>query len=383
MNYLKTTMGMLPYMQRCFNIASKTIDDAKMSECFRQLYVHLNKIGINWGPAFSSLIGIVRNDNYLPWAHNLCIYVLKEDEERFKDELWNIVLDGFELCRYERRGMYYLRKNGQYIRIFILHKISSDVRHTGGSDFIHERYLQNTTKWNFRGMQLNVPSELDEYLTFQYGNWIIPVEYKSRYGKQLQCFVNVISQFIEDHMSSSIYYRWMIMCRQSNFKQFKKICEYNKRPLSHDVELTYMKRRKHKKVLTVGVYDLIHKGHVELFRRSKALGDYLIVAVQDGDWVNKYKDSKLINSTEDRCLMVQSIRYVDEVVVYKDVDESIKHIDFDVFVTGPDQVHSGFQRAFIWCEKHGKEHIVLARTEGVSSSDLKAKIAEKITKINR
>ena len=114
-----------------------------------------------------------------------------------------------------------------------------------------------------------------------------------------------------------------------------------------------------------------------MLRRAKGLGDYLVVAVQDGGWVNKYKDTKLLNSTEDRCLMVQSIRYVDEVVVYTDVDELVKNIDFDIFVTGPDQIHAGFQRAMKWCEENGKEHLVLGRTDGVSSSELKAKISSK------
>lgn len=128
-------------------------------------------------------------------------------------------------------------------------------------------------------------------------------------------------------------------------------------------------------VLTVGVFDLLHKGHVELYRRAKALGDYLIVAVQDGDFILKYKpNAKIINSTEDRMYMIKSIRYVDEVVTYTDVDKSIKEIDFDVFVTGPDQCHDGFQRAIKWCMEHGKEHVILGRTEGISSSELKLKM---------
>jgi glycerol-3-phosphate cytidylyltransferase len=148
------------------------------------------------------------------------------------------------------------------------------------------------------------------------------------------------------------------------------------------VELSYSKPRKGKKVLTVGVYDLIHKGHVELYRRAKGLGDYLIVAVQDGDEILKYKpQAKVMNSTEDRMYMVKSIRYVDEVIVYKGVDDIVKEVDFDIFVTGPDQTHSGFQAAILWCENHGREHLVLGRTEGISSSELKAKIAEKTNKI--
>ena len=78
--------------------------------------------------------------------------------------------------------------------------------------------------------------------------------------------------------------------------------------------------------------------------------------------------------------MIKSIRYVDEVITYTDVDKIVQEVDFDVFVTGPDQCHQGFQKAIAWCEEHGKEHIVLGRTSGVSSSELKAKIAQKTKK---
>ena len=78
--------------------------------------------------------------------------------------------------------------------------------------------------------------------------------------------------------------------------------------------------------------------------------------------------------------MIKSIRYVDEVITYTDVDKIVQEVDFDVFVTGPYQCHAGFQRAISWCEEHGKEHIVLGRTDGVSSSELKARIAMKTRK---
>ena len=102
------------------------------------------------------------------------------------------------------------------------------------------------------------------------------------------------------------------------------------------------------------------------------------MAAQDSDYILKYKpNARVLNSTEDRKYMIKSIRYVDEVITYTDVDQIVKEVDFDVFVTGPDQTHEGFRRAIQWCEDHGKEHIVLGRTDGVSSSELKTKIAEK------
>lgn len=130
-----------------------------------------------------------------------------------------------------------------------------------------------------------------------------------------------------------------------------------------------------KKVLTVGVYDLLHIGHVNLFRRARAVGDSLVVAVQESDVVLKYKPgAKLVYSTEERMYMVKAIRYVDDVITYEAVDDIVKSADYDIFVTGPDQTHEGFQRAIQWCKEHGKEHVVLPRTEGISSSWLKEQI---------
>lgn len=146
----------------------------------------------------------------------------------------------------------------------------------------------------------------------------------------------------------------------------------------------YTKRNKRRKVLTFGVYDLLHLGHILLFKHAREKGDYLIVAVQDSDTVLKYKpNAQIFNGTDEREMMVSSIRYVNEVTTYRDVDEDIKHIDFDVLVTGPDQIHEGFQRAFRWCEDHGKQHIVIPRTEGVSSSYLRELIKSNGNEGNR
>ena len=132
-----------------------------------------------------------------------------------------------------------------------------------------------------------------------------------------------------------------------------------------------------KKILTVGVYDLLHIGHVNLFRRARKLGDSLTVAVQRSEVVLKYKpEAKLVYTTDERMYMVKAIRYVDNVIEYEGVDDIVKTADFDVFVTGPDQIHAGFQAAIHWCRENGKETVVLPRTEGISSSWLKEQIKE-------
>ena len=379
MAHIKTSKGFLKYESKIPFFGDKVLDKDLMLDNIRLLAAYLDKIDINWGPAFGTLIGIVRNNDFQPWKPVFDIYILKEDEERFKDVLWLLKDEGFELIRHERRGLYYLCRNDQYIKFFVLHKISSDVRHTGGSDFIHEKYLQNTVKWNFMGIEMNVPVDVDEYLTFQYGkDWTTPkqtVFYSSSFFSKL---ANWTKTKLQDIMPDAIYYYWLLIHRKKDFKKFKLRSEKAGYKLPQNFELASMKPRRYKKVLTVGVYDLLHKGHVELFRRAKGLGDYLIVAAQDSDFILKYKpQAKVMNSTEERKYMIKAIRYVDEVITYTDVDKIVKDVDFDVFVTGPDQCHEGFQKAIRWCEENGKEHIVLGRTDGISSSELKAKIAAK------
>ena len=127
-----------------------------------------------------------------------------------------------------------------------------------------------------------------------------------------------------------------------------------------------------KRVLTVGVFDYFHIGHLRLFERAKEYGDYLIVAVQDGDYILKYKpDAEIMYTTEQRLNMISALKVVDDVLVYTDVDTAVKFGGFDVFVVGEDQNHEGFQRAVKWCKDHQKEVVHLQRTPGISSSAIK------------
>ena len=89
------------------------------------------------------------------------------------------------------------------------------------------------------------------------------------------------------------------------------------------------------KVLTFGVYDYLHYGHLKLFERASKLGDYLIVAVQKDEEIHKTKqEANMLYNLEQRMEFVGAIKFVNEVVPYTQVDEDIKKIDFDVFVLG-------------------------------------------------
>lgn len=134
-----------------------------------------------------------------------------------------------------------------------------------------------------------------------------------------------------------------------------------------------------KKILTFGVFDYFHIGHLRLFKQCKEFADHLIVAVQDGDYILKYKPgTNILYSTEERVEILSSLKIVDEVVIYDSVSpETLEKIDFDILALGEDHKGERFDAVTKWCNEHGKSVVRLKRTPGICSSDIKQNIYKK------
>ena len=133
------------------------------------------------------------------------------------------------------------------------------------------------------------------------------------------------------------------------------------------------------KILTFGVFDYFHLGHLRIFKECKEYADYLIVAVQDSDYILKYKpNARIFYSTEERKEMLEAIRYVDEVKVYKSLcPEYLETVDFDILALGYDHKGDRFDVASRWCEEHGKKVVRLKYIPGICSSLIKDDIISK------
>ena len=134
-----------------------------------------------------------------------------------------------------------------------------------------------------------------------------------------------------------------------------------------------------KKILTFGVYDFFHLGHLRLFKQCKNFADYLIVAVQNGEYIKKFKpDAKVLYSTEERIEILEALRIVDKVVVYDTVGiEALEKIDFDILALGEDHIGERFDIITEWCKEHNKSIIRLKRTPGIASSEIKNELTSK------
>ena len=128
-----------------------------------------------------------------------------------------------------------------------------------------------------------------------------------------------------------------------------------------------------KRIVTFGVFDYFHLGHLRLFKQCKMYGDYLIVAVQDGEFITKFKpDAKVLYTTDERIEMIEAINCVNKVITYTEINsDALKNIDFDILALGEDHRGGRFDRAEQWCIENGKEVVRLKRTQGICSSAIK------------
>jgi len=125
-----------------------------------------------------------------------------------------------------------------------------------------------------------------------------------------------------------------------------------------------------KKVITYGTFDLFHIGHLNILKKAKELGDYLIVAVSSDEF-NAIKGKKCIIPDYERMAIVEAIRYVDEVILENSWEQKVKDIqqhNVDIFVMGNDWTGK-FDFLKEYCEV-----IYLPRTPDISSTKIKDKI---------
>ena len=123
-----------------------------------------------------------------------------------------------------------------------------------------------------------------------------------------------------------------------------------------------------KKVITYGTYDLLHQGHINLLRRAKELGDYLIVGVTNDSFDRDRGKLNVRNNVLDRVEAVKATGYADQIIIEDYIGQKIDDIqkyDVDVFAIGSD-----WQGKFDYL-KEFCEVVYLPRTEGISSTMLR------------
>ena len=124
-----------------------------------------------------------------------------------------------------------------------------------------------------------------------------------------------------------------------------------------------------KRVITYGTFDLLHYGHINLLKRAKSLGDYLIVGLSTDDFNNTEKNKESYFDYENRKSLLDAVKYVDLVIPEETWDQKVLDIqkyNVDIFVIGDD-----WKGKFDYLEDFGIEVVYLPRTNEISTTKIK------------
>lgn len=188
----------------------------------------------------------------------------------------------------------------------------------------------------------------------------------NRYGVDMTIVTAVVNRKVDLFESGT-----SLMQRDKKIELSKSIININfENTIIRSKRGTAMKR-----VITYGTFDLLHYGHINLLRRAKALGDYLVVVLSSDEFNWNEKQKKCYFTYEQRKALLESIRYVDLVIPetcweQKNIDVHQYHID--TFVMGDD-----WKGKFDFLKAEGVEVVYLSRTPEISTTQIKNDLNQK------
>tara|TARA_B100001250_G_C19603880_1_gene701841 strand:- start:273 stop:674 length:402 start_codon:yes stop_codon:yes gene_type:complete len=130
-----------------------------------------------------------------------------------------------------------------------------------------------------------------------------------------------------------------------------------------------MEGRQSKIIWTNGCFDVLHRGHIELFKYAKSLGDRLYVGIDTDEKVKRDKGKdRPVNKLNDRKFLLESIKYIDKVFIFndrEDLESLIKMSEPDVMVIGSD-----WKGKIVVGEQYTKNLVFFDRIEGYSTTNI-------------
>jgi|TARA_R110000787_G_scaffold280189_1_gene390788 rfaE bifunctional protein nucleotidyltransferase chain/domain len=124
-----------------------------------------------------------------------------------------------------------------------------------------------------------------------------------------------------------------------------------------------------KVIWTNGCFDILHRGHIELFKYAKSLGDWLVVGIDTDERVKASKGpSRPFNTIEDRIAILESIKYIDEIYVF----DTNSELDTQVLLSGAEimVVGSDYRNKKVIGRRHAQKVKFFDRIKGYSTTNI-------------
>ena len=194
-----------------------------------------DKAGLRFSLAYGTLLGAIREHGFIPHDEDIDLAILQEDIETFKNLLWDLREEGFEVMRFDRRNsLCSIIRKGEYIDIYIFRKLCDGVREFNG-EAILEKYLTDLEEIDFQGSKFLIAREAADFCLFEYGeSWQTPIAMKPYDMAWYQKKLSQLFWRLHFNLPSSIFRIWMQRKGDKKINVFNlKVERYNNNKGKH------------------------------------------------------------------------------------------------------------------------------------------------------
>jgi len=199
---IKLTEGYFRYKGIPVFEGVKRIDKEKAFENLCALKKVLDKYGIEFQLTYGTLLGAIREKDFIEHDEDIDLLVFDEEKQHFFDILPHLKNVGFDVARYDRRNLMSIIRNGEYIDIYFMALREDGTRYCGGN-IIPTELTEKSIDYDFKGLTVKIPQNYIDFLRYEYGeDWMTPVEWfdfePSRFNRLLTVAKTKIKEWLPD-----------------------------------------------------------------------------------------------------------------------------------------------------------------------------------------
>jgi hypothetical protein len=232
---IKLSNGVLRYKTYPLFLGVKKINKEVAAENLSILKNFLEGHHITFGLIAGTLLGAVREKDFISHDEDIDLFLLDEQRQEFIDLLPTLQNEGFEVARYDRRGLLSIIRKGEYIDLYFFTPSVDGVRYCCGW-CVPDNFILETVRIEFKGDSYLVPKDFKEYLVFEYGNdWQTPIQYADFEMPKWKRMLNEWKEKVKELLPDFLFYLMVKKAEEKMQKRYAlKIAKYNDSHARHE-----------------------------------------------------------------------------------------------------------------------------------------------------
>ena len=193
------------YKTKPIFLGVKQINKEIALENLRDVKKVLERRRVAFQLTFGTLLGAIRENDFITHDEDIDLLVMDEDRLRFLDALPELKELGFEVARYDRGGLLSIYREEEYIDFYFFSKRSDGTRYCRGAIFPREM-IERTKDYNFKGLDVKVPIEYLTYLRYVFGeDWQTPIVWNNYKISKLKRILLSIKTIVKEWLPYGLY----------------------------------------------------------------------------------------------------------------------------------------------------------------------------------